>query len=251
MVTYQNQKIIRIKKPKRDRKFLQINQKDMQAASRNLGGAAFKLYMYLSGNNDGFEIALSQKRFEEAMGVSRNAYHRAVEELIQAGYIVQTDGKVYTFSTEVPAGTQQQEVPSKNRNGGGEGACLKGAEGSTQNGEKPLPKTGREIKRIYNNKYNSIAVAVENGKNNGEKAGTAKEGTSPEKNEGFISDDGLPGRRIRDLSENESKQIQAKIKEGVPYQEIERMYGMRQGTVTVDFTKHWGAFLYARVNGRV
>lgn len=67
----------------------------------------------------------------------------------------------------------------------------------------------------------------------------------------FISGDGLPGRRIRDLSGEEAREIKEKIRRGVRYRDIETQYGMRCGTITVDFEKHWRMFLVARVNGRV
>lgn len=67
----------------------------------------------------------------------------------------------------------------------------------------------------------------------------------------FVSGDGLPGRRIRDLSAAEAKEIKAKLKQNVPYLDIEREYGMRHGVITSKFDENWKAFIWAKVNGRV
>lgn len=67
----------------------------------------------------------------------------------------------------------------------------------------------------------------------------------------FVSGDGLPGRRIRDLSDAEANEIKAKLKKSVPYLEIEREYGMRHGTITARFDENWKAYICAKVNGRV
>lgn len=67
----------------------------------------------------------------------------------------------------------------------------------------------------------------------------------------FVSGDGLPGRRIRDLSDVEANEIKAKLKMSVPYLEIEREYGMRHGTITAKFDENWKAYICAKVNGRI
>lgn len=67
----------------------------------------------------------------------------------------------------------------------------------------------------------------------------------------FVSSDGLPGRRIRDLSNSEATEIKEKLKKGVPYLEIEREYGMRPGTITAKFNDNWKAYICAKVNGRI
>lgn len=68
---------------------------------------------------------------------------------------------------------------------------------------------------------------------------------------GFISGDGKPGRRIRDLSDEEAKEIKVKISKGLRYFDLESEYGMRHGTITDDFEKYWQMFVVARANGKV
>lgn len=74
---------------------------------------------------------------------------------------------------------------------------------------------------------------------------------SPEEKEPFISGEGFPGRRIRDLSDEEAREIKAKLKHGVRYLDIESEYGMRRGTITSKFEEHWKQFLWLKVNGRI
>lgn len=74
---------------------------------------------------------------------------------------------------------------------------------------------------------------------------------SPEEKESLASDGGLSGRRIRDLSEEEAKEIKAKLKQGIRYLDIESEYGMRRGTITSKFEEHWKQFLWLKVNGRI
>ena len=81
MKTYPNQKVIHIQKRTYEDNFLQVGNDEWQRAARELSGSAFKLYLYLAGNKDGFELALSQKAVEDTTGLSKNTYHRAVEEL--------------------------------------------------------------------------------------------------------------------------------------------------------------------------
>ena len=74
---------------------------------------------------------------------------------------------------------------------------------------------------------------------------------TPQDKQTFISGDGLPGRRIRDLSQSEANEIKAKLKRGIPYMEIEREYGMRSGAITAKFEDGWRAFVCAKASGRI
>ena len=80
--------------------------------------------------------------------------------------------------------------------------------------------------------------------------GVAEIAGSPAKKT-FVSGDGLPWRRIRDLSDAEAREINAKLKQGIRYLDIENEYGMRRGTITSKFEEHWKQFLWLKVNGRI
>lgn len=77
------------------------------------------------------------------------------------------------------------------------------------------------------------------------------ETASPPIKKTFVSGDGLPGRRIRDLSDAEAREIKEKLNQGVRYLDIENEYGMRRGQIDAKFQERWRAFIVARVNGRV
>ena len=67
----------------------------------------------------------------------------------------------------------------------------------------------------------------------------------------FVSGDGLPGRRIRDLSDAEAREIKDKLNHGIRYLDIENEYGMRRGQIDARFHERWRAFIVAKVNGRI
>lgn len=251
MKTYPNQKVIHIQKRTYEDNFLQVGNDEWQRAARELSGSAFKLYLYLAGNKDGFELALSQKAVEDTTGLSKNTYHRAVEELETKGYLSSTKGNVYVFSPS-PSGVSPQNgyIPEMGTTQSGEGISPKLGEVSPQNGESILPKMGREIDKTYNidkidsEDEESISPEKKNVVSRTETMDSSPKKTSP-------SGGGLPGRRIRDLSEEEAKEIKAKLKQGIRYLDIESEYGMRRGTITSKFEEHWKQFLWLKVNGRI
>lgn len=99
MITYPNQKIIHIIKEPCVDNFVQIKNEDWMEAARDLSGTAFKLYMYLAANADGFELALSRKDATNNVGISSCAYDDGIEALTKKGYLEKTGGNTYTFRT--------------------------------------------------------------------------------------------------------------------------------------------------------
>ena len=93
VVIHKNQKLVVIKKPSYDGNFIQIGIEEWQYAAKDLKPTTMLLYMYLAGNRDDFYLALSHAAVKEATGMSKNTYHRAVEELIEKNYLVKIDGK--------------------------------------------------------------------------------------------------------------------------------------------------------------
>lgn len=93
---YTNQKEIKTEKAlsNKDNLYGIFNQDALQQASIELNGAAFKLYCYLNKNQDGYTFGLSKV---DAVKWGINSYDRAVKELIDKGYLVNTCGDKYTF----------------------------------------------------------------------------------------------------------------------------------------------------------
>lgn len=94
-----NQKIVKIKKPRYKENFLQIGKDEWLEAFNSTSPTTFKLYLYLSGNSDGFNLELSQVAVENAIGLSRASYHRGVSSLMELGYLVKVGGNIYAFYT--------------------------------------------------------------------------------------------------------------------------------------------------------
>lgn len=90
-----NQKTVKIHKEICDGKhiYAQINREAMGAASRDLNDGAFKLWVYLSANQDGFSFDLSSKAIQNEFGMKKGQYDAAVKELIEKGYLVDENAK--------------------------------------------------------------------------------------------------------------------------------------------------------------
>lgn len=99
MITYANQKVIEIEKSECTKDFLQIGNEDWMTAARILNGNAFKIYLYLASNKNGYSLALSPKSIEMSLDVPKKSYTRAIEELEENGYITFKTGNVYIFTT--------------------------------------------------------------------------------------------------------------------------------------------------------
>lgn len=90
------QKAVQIKKKREpeghtDVRLADIFKQDVFEASRNLKESGFKLYMYLISNSDGYVFGLSKVDVTRSMGISDASYNRAVNELIDKGYLTKTE----------------------------------------------------------------------------------------------------------------------------------------------------------------
>ena len=162
MTTYPNQKIVVIGKEKVSKNFLQVNNDNWEAASRNLKDSAFRLYMYLSKNADGFKLALSQKAVEEAIGVKKTAYHSAIKELKEQGYITEGSGNTLYFFTSPVRKTVDTEKPVRKT----ENTVRKTVDNLSEN-EQISSQNDREIDNTYKTDKNiygedSLPQAEEN-----------------------------------------------------------------------------------------
>lgn len=97
--TYPNQKVVHINKPNYTGDFLSIGNNEWIKASNDLKPNTFRLYLYLAGNANGFDLALSRQDVMNTLSVSKNTYIGAVEELMEKKYIIEKKGNVYDFYT--------------------------------------------------------------------------------------------------------------------------------------------------------
>lgn len=104
MPKYANQKHITINKAKcdKDNIYGQINRKAMADAAKDLKPNAFKLWCYLSINQDKYEFDLSQIAIENEFGIKKDAYDAAIKELIGKNYLVLISKKTYYNFYEIP-----------------------------------------------------------------------------------------------------------------------------------------------------
>ncbi len=103
MKTVENQKTIKIQKEICDESHLyaKINLEALQTAMIDLKGESFKLWMYMSKNQSGYTFALSPVDAIKWGVGSKSSYDRAVKDLIEKGYLVETSKNHFNFY-EIP-----------------------------------------------------------------------------------------------------------------------------------------------------
>lgn len=101
MIVYPNQKIITVFKDECKDDFLQVNNENWQSACEILTYSAFKLYLYIISNKNGYSFALSYETVNELIPMSRKTYDKAIKELKDCGYLHQVKGNVWSFSDSI------------------------------------------------------------------------------------------------------------------------------------------------------
>ena len=115
--TAPNQKIIRVHKDSYNGSYLTIGTEEWQEAFKSLKRITFGVYLYLSGNANGFELTLSRRDVMDRLGVSKDTYLRAVKELEEKGYLTHKNGPVWNFyTTPVDMETDANESDDDNEN---------------------------------------------------------------------------------------------------------------------------------------
>lgn len=115
--TAPNQKIIRVHKDSYSGGYLTIGTEEWQEAFKSLKRITFGVYLYLSGNANGFELTLSRRDVMDRLGISKDTYLRAVKELEEKGYLVHKNGPVWNFyTTPVDMETDIKESDDDNEN---------------------------------------------------------------------------------------------------------------------------------------
>jgi hypothetical protein len=99
MIVYPNQKIVTVHKAVVDEKniYMRLNKKAMIEACKNLSGLELNAFLYLSSNQDKYELALSTEDMSQQMGGSVRSYQNAIRTLIKKGYLVKNHKNRYDF----------------------------------------------------------------------------------------------------------------------------------------------------------
>ena len=111
--TVPNQKVVHVNRQKCDKNFLQVSKDNWYAANKDLGPYGLQLYLYIAGNRDGFDFALSQEAAERDAGITKTTFHKYVQVLIEKGYLVprKENSNIYDFY-EVPKRKEDKEAGS-------------------------------------------------------------------------------------------------------------------------------------------
>ena len=77
----------------------------------------FGLYLYLASNKDGYLLELSAAAVEREIGIKKTAYHTALKDLEEKGYLKKEQGNTYAFSPSPKfANTNSANANSANTN---------------------------------------------------------------------------------------------------------------------------------------
>lgn len=99
MISNPNQKIVKVNKEpcNKNNLYAMYNIKALRYAMQDLKGEAFKMWCYLNKNQQGFTFALSKvDALQWGIGC-KSSYDRAIQELINKGYLVVIEGNRYNF----------------------------------------------------------------------------------------------------------------------------------------------------------
>ena len=88
-----NQKTIMIKKELCDKShfYTAINLEALTKAAKVLDGDAFKMWVYLSKNANGYTLQLSSKHAMDTFSLTKDRYNKAIHSLIENNYLVDTN----------------------------------------------------------------------------------------------------------------------------------------------------------------
>ena len=110
--TFPNQRMIQVHREPIESDFLGIKNENWQAASRDLGAHALRLYLYLAANANNYTFALSPADIRQRIGMPNSTYRDQFLILVDKGYLVQSGSNKYDFY-EVP---QTRHAPIQNEN---------------------------------------------------------------------------------------------------------------------------------------
>ena len=146
--TVPNQKVVHVNRQKCDKNFLQISKDNWYAANKDLEPYGLQLYLYIAGNREGFDFALSQEAAEREAGIKKTSYHKYVNLMIEKGYLVprKENSNVYDFY-EVPKRKEDKEAVSP---------CELNSLPDGNDDLRGRLVTSQGNKEIYNNTYNLI-----------------------------------------------------------------------------------------------
>lgn len=118
METVANQKTITTKGAKKDKAhiYATLSIEAMEEAMTLLKPNAYKLWCYMAKNQNNYTFALSCVDACKFCKMSKPTYLSSVQELIDTGYLVRTNGNHYDFFEKLPEEKEVIEVTVKKNN---------------------------------------------------------------------------------------------------------------------------------------
>lgn len=111
MISFPNQNRVLIHKNRYRGDFLQIGIDEWQEASKELTPSAFKIYLYLAGNADGFFLALSKQDIKNRLNISFTRYYEAINLLQRKKYLCKdVNNTLHFFTTPNPKFESQHSI---------------------------------------------------------------------------------------------------------------------------------------------
>ena len=155
--TFPNQRMITIHREEVKSDFLGIKNENWQAASRDLGAHALRLYLYLAANADNYSFALSPADIRQRIGMPTSTYRDQFMILVDKGYLVQSGSNKYDFY-EVP---QTRRAPIQSENCAPLGIDF---ENATNDGfsQTPTAQDTTAKDREINNRDSKINIPINN-----------------------------------------------------------------------------------------
>lgn len=164
--TNPKQKIVKVNKQvcNKENLYATINLEAMSKSAIDLDAGAFKLWVYFAKNQNNYEFALSSKDANDTFGLKKKQYDNAVAELIEKGYLVQTEGLHYTFYevSVVSKGNNEKETTNSVVSKGNNHDVSKGNNVVVSKGNNELyPKDTRNITdSTYNTTMDTTLACV-------------------------------------------------------------------------------------------
>ena len=208
-MSYSNQKILRIVKPKYEREFLQVGITEWQNAYKVLTPSAFAIYLYLASNADGFCLELSQKAIENSLGIKKTAYFEAVKQLEGKGYIQPISGNMFYF---LLSANSVKTENSGNTELAGEQLVRKSGQSIPETRKENSVKTDESV-RFYDREIDNINNDIDKIKNKIEE----KERIEERLEEGAAAPPA--SAEISEIQENAEKTENVEIEETKPQEE--------------------------------
>lgn len=115
MNTVANQKTITTKSAKHDQEniYAKINIEAMEKAMTLLSSNGFKIWCYMAKNQNNYTFALSCVDACRFCKMTKPTYLKCVQELIDTGYLINTEGNHYDFYEMLPVEENVIEVTVK------------------------------------------------------------------------------------------------------------------------------------------